>query len=142
MKSIETIFSIAFIISLSLHLLIVLSIYYPGMIVTILLTAGMFFSWLFVSNTLKDLSSENKDFHFLELFQKLSPILKYTLIFFALYAFINFVITLSFDSSAGWVDFELGHEKLRGISGFWMFFYLLAFSVAYIKNIYMDNHSQ
>ena len=133
-KKAKTFFLIAFLASLVLHILIVLSIYYPGTMLTLILSAGMFFSWLYVSNTLKDLSGEDKDFHILQFFQKLPPALRYLLIFFALYAFINFVITLSFDSDIGWVDFELGHDKLRGISGFWLFFYLLAFATAYLKN--------
>ncbi len=133
MKSIPTVFFSVFILSLILHLFIVLSIYYPGNMITILLTAGMFFSWLYISSTIKDFSSEDNEFSFLQFFQKLPSVLKYTLMFFTLYAFINFVITLSFDSGTGWVDFELGHDKLRGISGFWLFFYLLAFGVAHLK---------
>ena len=139
MKSIPTVFFTAYILSLIIHLLIVLSVYYPDTIVSILLTAGMFFSWLYVSNTLKDLFSEDKNFHFLQVFQKLPATLKYALIFFAFYAFINFIITLSFDSGSGWVDFKLGHDKLRGISGFWLFFYLLAFATAYLKNKIMKD---
>jgi hypothetical protein len=129
-----TIFLVAFLTSFVIHLLIVLSVYYPDTTISIVLSAGMFFSWLFVSTTLKDFSGENKDFDFKSFLKRLPPSLKNLLIFFALYAFINFVITLSFDSGSGWVDFDLGHGKLRGISGFWLFFYLLAFSVAYLKN--------
>lgn len=139
MKRTQSVFLAAFSLSLIIHLLIVLAIYYPGNIITIMFSGGMFFSWLYVSNTFKDLSSENNEIQFSFLFQKLPSVLKYVLIFFALYAFINFVITLSFDSGAGWVDFKLGHDKLKGISGFWMFFYFLAYSTAYLKNKFVES---
>ncbi|KAA3610218.1 MAG: hypothetical protein D8M58_06685 [Calditrichaeota bacterium] len=133
MKSIQPVFLISFIISLVLHVLILFTIYFPSTIVTIILTVGMFASWLYVSNTFKDLSGENKDFHIMQYLQKLTPTFKFSLLFFALYAFLNFAYTLSFDSNAGWVDFDLGYDKLRGISGFWMFLYFLAFNMAYLQ---------
>lgn len=115
-------FVFAFIVSLILHILITLSIFYPGNFITMPLTAGMIFSWLYSSSIIRDISSSHKEFSFKIILSKIYPVLKYILIFLALYAIINFVNTFSPQSGESWVDFDLNYSKLRGISGFWLLF--------------------
>ena len=126
-------FLIAFCVALILHLLIVLMIYHPGTMISMPVTAGMIFSWLYTSRVIKDLNHEKK-----VTWQNIKIVLpfwlKYALYFFIIYAFINFVIALSLESGHGWVELQLDHDKLRGISGFWVLFYATGFSAAWIKN--------
>ena len=132
--NIETIlFAVVFIVSLLLHFLITFSIYYPGNFLTMPLTAGMIFSWLYTSSIIKDISSAHKDFSFKIILSKIYPALKYILIFLALYAVINFVKTFSPTSGESWVDFDLDYNRLRGISGFWLLFYMLGLSASLLK---------
>ncbi len=133
MKNTQSLFLIAFLVSFVLHLLIVMSIYHPGSIFTLTVTSGMFISWFYVSATLKDLNDEKKDFNTLHFFQSFSIISKYFLVFLTIYALINFALTFSSDPGNGWVDFNLGHDELRGISGFWLLFYFLAYTTNTLK---------
>lgn len=133
-KYIDIVFAAAFFIGLTLHLLIVLMIYYPGNFISMPLTGGMFLAWLFTSSTIKNLhGAEPPKMSLKDIVQKLPRILRYTLLFFSFYAAINFIITLSVNASQGWVDLDLSHDKLRGISGFWMLFYGLGYAAAYIE---------
>ena len=126
-------FIFVFIVSLILHILIVFSIYSPGNFISMPLTAGMIFSWLYTSATIKDLNASQKDFSFKIFLAKIHPTLKYFIIFLALYTLVNFVNTFSAQQGNSWVDFDLGHNKLRGISGFWVLFYMVGLTASYIK---------
>jgi hypothetical protein len=129
MKNPHQLFLAAFIISLLLHLLIVLSVYFPDGIITLVFSVGMFFSWLIISRVFRELVDQNPEFNLLQFFRAFPPIFKYVLSFYAFYALINFTLTFSVETGTGWVEFNLSPDKLRGISGFWPFFYLFAFSV-------------
>ena len=126
-------FAFALTISLILHIIITLSVYYPGNFITMPLTAGMIFSWLYTSSIIKDSSSSHKNFSFKIILSKIYPVFKYILLFLGLYAVINFVNTFSPQTGKNWVDFELDYNKLRGISGFWLFFYTLGLYASILK---------
>ncbi len=126
-------FSSAVFISFVLHLLIVLKIYHPGNIVIMPLTIGMVFGRLYTSGTIRDFLSEN-NYTFGNLLQKIPSVLKYILGFVFLYSVFNFFYTFSVHQGEGWVDFNLDHNKLRGISGFWILFYMIGFTGAFLKN--------
>lgn len=98
------------------------------------LTAGMIFAWLYTSSTIKDLNSSQKDFSFKIFLTKIHPVLKYFIIFLAIYTLVNFINTFSAQQGNNWVDFDLGQDKLRGISGFWMLFYFVGLTTAFVKN--------
>jgi hypothetical protein len=97
------------------------------------LTAGMIFSWLYSSSTIKDINASQKDFSFKYLLSQLNPILKYTLLLLGLYAVVNFINTFSVHSGDSWVDFDLDYKRLRGISGFWLLFYTVGLTSSYLK---------
>ena len=97
------------------------------------LTAGMIFSWLYSSSTIKDIRASQKDFSFKYLLSHLHPVIKYSLMLLALYVIVNFVNTFSAHTGDNWVDFDLDYNKLRGISGFWLLFYVLGLSSSYLK---------
>ena len=126
-------FTLALIVSLILHILIVFSVYYPGNFISMPLTAGMIFSWLYTSSTIKDLNTSQKDFSFKIFLANIHPVLRYFLLFLALYALVNFINTFSAQQGSSWVDFDLGHNKLKGISGFWILFYMVGFVASYIR---------
>lgn len=133
MKKELFLFSAAVVISLVLHLLIIFKIYHPGNMIIMPLTIGMVFGWLYTSGVIKDILP-GQDSVYRSLLQKLPPSIKYILVFIVLYSFSNFVHTMSFQQGAGWVDFDLNYNKLRGISGFWLLFYMIGFTGAYMKN--------
>ena len=93
----------------------------------------MVFSWLYSSSVIKDISAGQKDFTFKWLFSALHPVLKYALLLLAVYALLNFVKTFSDNSGESWLDFDPDYNKLRGISGFWLLFYMLGLSASYLK---------
>lgn len=134
MKNTHLFFLVIFVLSLTLHLLIALSLYYPDNSISFGLSAGMFPAWLFVSKSLRELSAQNPDFNPLHFFRTFPPFLKYSLMFFAFYALINFALIFSVDTGNGWLQLNPGHERLRGISGFWPLFYVLAYAVLKQKN--------
>lgn len=126
-------FAFAVLISLIFHILIIFSIYYPGNYLSLPLTAGMIFSWLYTSAAIKDIGAAQKEFSFNFFLSKLHPLHSYGLIFLLLYALFNFVKTFTTDNGTGWVDFDPGYHKLRGISGFWLLFYALGLTASYLK---------
>jgi len=96
----------------------------------------MIFSWLYTSATIKDISASQAEFSFSVLMAKLHPLHRYFLVFLLLYAVFNFVKTFTTDNGTDWVDFDPGYNKLRGISGFWLFFYTLGLSASYLKVLF------
>lgn len=135
MKKEVYIFSAVTLISLIFHLLCVLKIFYPDSFFTLPLTAGMVFSWLFSSSVIKDKKTANENLSYRELFGKIPFILRtFTLISMG-YGIINFFTHMSVREEEGWVDFDLSHEKLSGLSGFWIAFYMIGLCAAWLKNI-------
>ena len=133
MKKELLLFFAAFVISLFLHLLIIFKIYHPANMVVMPLTIGMVFGWLYTSATIRDYLHEH-DSNFRQILQKSPAFIKYILVFILLYSISNFLQTISVQQEEGWVDFELNYNKLRGISGFWLLFYMIGFAGAYLKN--------
>ena len=133
MKKELYLFSSTVFISFVLHLLIVLKIYNPGNIIIMPLTIGMVFCWLYASVSIRDYITEN-NYTFANLLQKIPSVLIYILGFVFLYSVFNFFYTFSVHQEEGWVDFNLDHNKLQGISGFWILFYMIGFSGAFLKN--------
>lgn len=131
---IDLIFFTAFCLSLLLHLLIVTMTFYPGNVLSMPVTAGMLISWLYASRTIKDIYNDGKSsLPFKSILLKLPQTLRYILLFLTFYALINFITTLSADTGGGWVDLNLSHDKLRGISGFWILFYAMGYAAAFIE---------
>ena len=129
------VFAIAVSVSLVLHLLIVFSIYHPGNALSMPLTAGMVFSWLYTSSTIKDLYYNQKEFEFKTFLNAIPFLLKYLLLFLAIYSVINFANSFSSQYDDSWIDFDLDYQKLRGISAFWIFFYMVGLTTSYLKAI-------
>lgn len=122
----------AFLISFFLHLLIVIKIYHPGNMLVMPITIGMVFGWLYTSGIIKDYLDGTKS-SFSKVLQITPAVLKYILGFTLLYSIFNFLYTFSVQYGEGWVDFGLDHNKLRGISGFWLLFYMIGFTGAFLK---------
>jgi len=133
MRHQHIIFSFLFIVSLLFHLLIVLKIFYPESYLSIPLTLGMLLSWLIASKTIKEDIVDDSDNIFQAIKNRTPAWIKYTFIFFVIYTISNFLLTLSVDHGNGWVDFNPGHNKLRGISGFWLLFYATGFLSTQLK---------
>lgn len=93
----------------------------------------MVFGWLYTSATVKDYITDNKS-NFKSVLQKVPQIFKYILGFSLLYSVSNFLYSLSLQQGEGWIDFGLDHNKLRGISAFWVLFYMFGLTGAYLKN--------
>jgi len=113
----------------ALHLLIAFNIYLPGTVLTMLLTVGMFGAWMMASRRIgaciKAAPEEGNPLRFC--LEQLPPVFRYGLAFLMLYMLINFYMSLPWpDGGSGLFDFRITPLKLRGLSGFWMFFYSLA----------------
>ncbi len=118
-----------FLISVGLHLGVAFSFYYPGSLVVGPLTAGMFLAWLFSSRLIAAIIRATPDdaSPFAYLGSLIDPLYKYPLIFILLYALSNFFMSLSpAPAGSGLFDLNITPQKLRGLSGFWIFFYALA----------------
>ena len=127
------IFTFALFVSLVLHILITFNFYFPGNIITMPLTGGMLFAWLYSSAVLKDISASRKDFSFKFLLSHFHPFIKYSLLLLTVYAIFNFFNTFSLYSDENWLDLDLDYNKLRGISGFWIVFYMLGLFGSILK---------
>lgn len=126
-------FAFAAFVSLILHILIIFSVYFPANFISMPLTGGMIFSWLYSSSIIKDISLSRKDFNFKFILTSIHPFLKYILAFLVVYTFVNFINTFSVHSGESWVDFDLDYNRLRGISGFWLLFYIVGLLSSYLK---------
>ncbi|MCB0284156.1 MAG: hypothetical protein H6627_12780 [Calditrichae bacterium] len=131
---IDLIFIAGFCLSLFLHLLIVTMTFHPGNVLSMPFTAGMLIAWLYASRTIKDIYNDSENnLSFKSILFKLPQTQRYILLFLTFYAIINFITTLSAESGNGWVDLNLSHDKLRGISGFWILFYAIGYAAAHIE---------
>jgi hypothetical protein len=133
-------FAFALLVSIALHVLITFSVYLPDNIITMPLTGGMFFGWLYSSAVLKDISATQKNFSFKSLISYIHPLLKYSLILLAVYAFFTFFNTFSAQSNDSWLDFNLDYSRLRGISAFWLLFYMVGLAGSILKIKFSEEH--
>ncbi len=128
---------IAFTISIFFHILSVLRVYLIPMTIVMILTAGMLISWLQTSHYLKGiLQLDHKTNPWKHAFNNLPEWFKYLTYFILVYALVNFLFIMDFKGKAGYFDLSLSFNKLRGLSGFWMAFYLLGLAfVTAFENI-------
>ncbi len=129
-------FGLLLLVSLGLHLGVAFRLCFPGPFLVFPLTAGLFFAWLYssriISDTIRRAPENESPFAFLASF--IPAGLKYPLIFLLLYALSNFFMSLAPASSGGGLfDLTIDPHKLRGLSGFWMFFYALAAVMARVR---------
>jgi hypothetical protein len=123
--------TIALLLSSSvMHILILLQHYVPGLIPVLTLTMFMFLAWLYSSKRLKALPGQFPGENPWRLVFKKSPAwLRYFVIFLLLYAVINFVMSIKIDTGSAFYNTTIPYYKLRGISGFWIAFFGLAYLV-------------
>ena len=130
--------AIGFAISFVVHLLTVFALYQVSNNVIMILTAGILIVWLQSSKNLKVMHRSNPERHPWKTAISLCPEwIKYLFYFFILYALINFGLTMSFGKSDEFFNFEVSQVKLRGISGFWMVFYVLGLIFGFSFHIYL-----
>ncbi|MEJ2053167.1 MAG: hypothetical protein P8X42_04530 [Calditrichaceae bacterium] len=132
------IFSAAgFVCSLLVHLLTVLNFYIVSNTVIMLLTAGILIVWLQSSKNLKAIYRSAPERHPWKTVLGYCPDwVKYLFYFFLVYAIVNFGLTMSFGSGEDYLNFEVSQVKLRGISGFWMTFYISGIIFGYALKIH------
>lgn len=113
--------------SMTVHALIFKGVTNMPSFVDLGLTVGMVLAWLFTSKLLKILNQTEPDLHPVKTITQNTPAwLVFITAFFLFYAVINMGMMIR----TGWKGSEL-----RGISGFWLFFYSLSIlvSVAHIR---------
>jgi hypothetical protein len=117
--------AVLLIASLAVHLLIFKGVSnLPGFI-DISLTVGMVVAWLLTSKFLKELQRAQPDVHPVRLITANAPMsLSFLTGFFMLYAIINMGMMIR----TNWQG-----SNIRGVSGFWLFFYALAVMVSWAR---------
>ncbi len=120
-----TVSAVLLLASLSVHLLIFKGVNgIPGF-VDMSLTAGMVVVWLLTSKFLKELHRAQPDEHPVQLVTQNAPLALLVLTgFFMLYAVINMGMMIR----TNWQG-----SNIRGVSGFWLFFYSLAIVVSWAR---------
>jgi hypothetical protein len=126
--------AVLLLVSLSVHLLIFKGVNdIPGF-VDMSLTAGMVIAWLLTSKFLKELHRAQPDEHPVRLVTQNAPLALLVLTgFFMLYAVINMGMMIR----TNWQG-----SNIRGVSGFWLFFYALAIVVSWARWRQDRMHSQ
>ncbi len=93
--------------------------------IDLLLTAGMVGGWLLSSRYFKEMHQAEGDWHPLRLIGQYAPFwLSALTVFFLLYAVLNMGMMIR----TRWEG-----SNLRGVSGFWLFFYALTILVGYAR---------
>ena len=129
-----------FMLSLVIHLLALLNLYLVPNTAIMILTAGILLVWLQSSKNLKILHQAYPDQHpWKTVFNICPEWVKYILYFFIIYAILNFALMMSFGSGDKYLNFDISHSKLRGLSGFWMVFYVLGLIFGYVLRIHSNN---
>ncbi len=119
-----------FITSFVLHLVIYLELYLPHSWVILIMTSGIILSWLYSSRIMRHHKSEYPGGNpWVDLFSLIPVWLKYFTYMVIVYSFVNFISSLSFKSGGGYIDSNVSAIKLRGLSGFWLAFYAIGFSL-------------
>jgi len=115
-----------FVLSLIIHLMAIFDWYQVPNTIIMILTAGVLLVWLQSSKNLKILQKAYPDQHpWKTLFTMGPEWIKYLLYLFIIYAVLNFALMMSFGSGNNYLNFEVSQSKLRGLSGFWIAFYVL-----------------
>lgn len=123
---------VALILSLLIHLLAVLQIYQASAGVIFLLSLGILFTWLQASAQIKIFKLRDEQKNPWKEAWKLCPgWMKYLLYFMILYALFNFALSVQPDHTPGYINTSVSPAKLRGISGFWLVFYMFGLNIGY-----------
>lgn len=134
-------FSVAgFICSFIIHVLAALNLYTASNTVIMILSAGILIVWLQSSKNMKTIYKSIPEKHpWKTIFSYCPHWAKYLFYFFLVYAVINFGLTMSFGKGDDFLNFEVSQVKIRGISGFWLAFYLLGIIFGYaLKRHYQE----
>jgi len=136
---------IGLIVSFIIHLLAVMYIYLISTSGMMIVTAGILIVWLQTSKNLKSITRANEDQHPWKYIIANSPQwMHYLFYFLILYAFINFLLIMDFTTGSGFIDLNVSQPKLRGLSGFWLVFYMLGILSGHAskKQIYPEESSE
>jgi len=129
--------AVGFICSIIVHVLAALNLYTVSNTVIMILSAGILIVWLQSSKNLKTIYKSIPEKHpWKSIFSYCPDWAKYLFYFFLLYAVINFGLTMSFGKGDDFLNFEVSQVKIRGISGFWIAFYLLGIIFGYALKIH------
>ncbi|MEJ2546101.1 MAG: hypothetical protein P8Y99_18715 [Calditrichaceae bacterium] len=127
-------------LSLIIHLIASFDWYQVSNTVIMILTAGILMVWLQSSKNLKVLHKGYPDQHPWKTVFTLCPEwTKYLLYFFIIYAVLNFSLMMSFGSGDEYLDFTVSQNKLSGLSGFWMAFYVFGLLLGHALQIHINN---
>ncbi len=131
---------IGFVLSLIIHLIAIFNLYEVPNIIIIILTAGVLLVWLQSSKNLKILHKAYPDQHPWKTVFTICPNwIKYILYFFIIYAILNFSLKMSFDNGDEYLNFDVSQNKLSGLSGFWLAFYMLGLIFGCALQIHLNN---
>ena len=130
---------IGFVLSLIIHLITIFNLYQVPNAVIIILTTGILLVWLQSSKNLKIIHKAYPDQHpWKTVFTLCSNWIKYIFYFFIIYAILNFSLKMSFGNGDEYLNFDVSQNKLSGLSGFWMAFYLLGLIFGYALQIHLN----
>ncbi len=129
MKSIHPLLGLAVVlaaVSLFFHMSIALDLYHPPLALSFPLTIAMLLAWMDGSKRIKELAESEPAVNPWKIAWRLWPQwFKYLIVFIAVYAVLNFGYVLATSAEgSGWVDLTPGYKKLRGVSAFWLMFYI------------------
>ncbi|MGD9899246.1 MAG: hypothetical protein AB7T22_08990 [Calditrichaceae bacterium] len=137
---INYILAVGFIASLLLHIFIYLGLYLPHNWVVIIMTSGIILSWLYSSRIMRQHKSEYPEGNpWVDVLNLIPVWLKYFTYMIIVYSFINFISSMSFSSGGGYINTDVSAVKIRGLSGFWLAFYAIGFSLGIGSVIHNKN---
>ena len=116
------------VLSLLVHLLTLIQLYFVSGITIGALTIGMLAAWLLSSRTVRQLS-EKEAHPWKIVFSSIPDWLRYLFFFMVIYALLNTLLSIETDPGSGYFDSQVSPSKIRLISGFWMLIYLIGFMV-------------
>jgi len=119
-----------FLLDLVLHIFISLNRFLPSFFISTFFSGLMFISWFYagrILRTAEDTGAETAPL--IHLFKSIPYPLRLVAYFFIVYALANFFLTMEIHTASGWIDTHPGFLKLRGISGFWVMFAFVAYSL-------------
>ena len=131
-KQLVVISAVGMVLSLTFHLLTVLNIYLMPNSIILILSIGMLFAWFQSSRQIRIFKEDDDQNNPWRKAWSFCPLwIKYMTYFFALYSLLNFVVSLEPDQTLGYINTSVSQAKLRGISGFWLAFYMFVVSIGY-----------
>ena len=117
---------LGFAASLVIHIMTVMHLYLVSTSIMMIITAGVLIVWLQTSKNMKSTLSKNTDIHpWKFIVQNCPGWMGYFLYFLIVYAIANFALVMNFSTGSGYIDLSVSQPKLRGLSGFWLVFYML-----------------